>query len=189
MVLTIGHSNRPVEEFLELLQSQRVDLVVDVRRMPRSRRNPQFSCDILPQTLGKAAIGYVHFPGLGGLRRPQPDSPNSGWKNASFQGYSDYMATPEFEKALQDLLKRAAGRRAALMCAEAVPWRCHRSLIADALVVRGIAVEHIFSSARTRPHALHSWACVRDTRITYPSPETQDAQLVLGDGQIRGRSF
>jgi endonuclease III len=170
LVLTVGHSNRPLQDFLDLLKAHGVTLVADVRKMPRSRGNPQFNLDTLPQDLQGAGIGYVHLPGLGGLRRRQPDSPNTAWQNASFQGYADYMLTPEFEHSLHDLLGRARGQRTALMCAEAVPWRCHRSLIADALAVRGIAVEHILSAARTQPHHLRPWACVQGTRITYPAP-------------------
>jgi uncharacterized protein (DUF488 family) len=119
------------------------------------------------------------MPGLGGLRRRQPDSPNTGWENASFQGYADYMLTPEFHRSVQELLERAQGERAVLMCAEAVPWRCHRSLIADALVVRGVAVEHIFGASRTQRHVLRSWASVQGTRIIYPPPagiSRQDAR-------------
>lgn len=168
-VLTIGHSDRPLEEFLRLLQAHGATLVADVRKMPGSRRNPQFGRDALPESLRQSGIGYIHMPGLGGLRRRRPDSPNTGWKNASFQGYADYMLTPEFEASLQELLERASEERVALMCAEAVPWRCHRSLIADALVVRGVAVEHILSASRTQPHTLHDWARVQGTRITYPA--------------------
>lgn len=137
--------------------------------MPGSGKNPQFNQDTLSQALHKAGIEYVHLPGLGGLRRRTPNSPNTGWMNASFQGYADYMLTPEFEKSLDELIQRAIGERAALMCAEAVPWRCHRSLIADALAVRGIPVEDIFTAGRTRPHVLKSFAHVEGTRITYPS--------------------
>jgi uncharacterized protein (DUF488 family) len=174
-VLTVGHSNRPLEQFLRLLQAHGTTLVVDVRKMPGSRRNPQFGRDTFPQALQHAAIGYVHMPGLGGLRRRRSDSPNTGWNNASFQGYADYMLTPEFERSLQELLERAAEERVALMCAEAVPWRCHRSLIADALVARGVAVKHILGASRTEPHALRPWARVQGTRIIYPpSPEDDD---------------
>lgn len=169
IVLTIGHSNRPLEEFLRLLQAHGATLVVDVRKMPGSRHNPQFGRDTLPPALLQAGIGYVHMPGLGGLRRRRPDSPNTGWKNASFQGYADYMLTPEFEKSLQDLLERAGEERVAMMCAEAVPWRSHRSLIADALVVQGIAVEHVLSALRTQPHTLRPWAHVQRTQIIYPA--------------------
>ena len=169
-IWTVGHSNRPLEEFLRLLQAHGATLVVDVRKMPGSRRNPHFGRDTLPQALRQAGIGYVHMPGLGGLRRRRPDSQNTGWENASFQGYADYMLTPEFEQSLQELLERAKGERAVLMCAEAVPWRCHRSLIADALVVRGVAVEHILEASRTQPHVLRPWARVQGTRIIYPPP-------------------
>jgi uncharacterized protein (DUF488 family) len=167
-VLTIGHSNRPLKEFLHLLKAHGVTLLADVRKMPGSRTNPQFNGEALSEALRKAGIGYVHFAGLGGLRRRSPDSPNGGWRNASFQGYADYMQTPEFEKSLEDLLERSRGERPAVMCAEAVPWRCHRSLIADALVVRGIRVEDIFTATRTQPHVLKPFARVEGTRITYP---------------------
>jgi uncharacterized protein (DUF488 family) len=177
-VLTVGHSNRPLDEFLHVLRAQRVTLVIDVRKMPSSRRNAQFSRDLLPQALYEAGIGYVHLPGLGGLRRRMPGSPNAGWKNASFQGYADYMLTSEFERSLEELLKQVRGQRAALMCAEAVPWRCHRSLIADALVVRGIAVAHLLSASRARPHVLRSWAHVNGTRITYPPQEGEHGRQV-----------
>jgi len=173
-VLTIGHSNRPLDEFVRLLQSHGTTIVVDVRKMPGSRHNPQFSRATLPRALHQAGIGYIHMPGLGGLRRRRPDSPNTGWKNASFQGYADYMLTPEFQQNLEELLERAKGERVAIMCAEAVPWRCHRSLIADALVVRGVAVEHILSASRTQPHALRPWAVVQDARIIYPQPAEDD---------------
>lgn len=169
IVLTIGHSNRPVDDFLLMLRAHRVTLLVDVRKMPGSAKNPQFNHDALSRSLHEAGIGYVHIPGLGGLRRRAPNSPNTGWRNASFQAYADYMLTPEFEKSLEELIQRATGERAALMCAEAVPWRCHRSLIADALVVRGIPVEDIFTAGRTQLHVLRSFAHVEGTRITYPA--------------------
>ncbi len=136
--------------------------------MPGSKKNPQFSHDTLSQALHDAGIGYVHMPGLGGLRRRTPNSPNAGWRNPSFQGYADYMLSPEFETNLAELMRLATGQRAVLMCAEAVPWRCHRSLIGDALVVRGIPVEDIFTAGRTQPHVLRSFAHVEGTRITYP---------------------
>jgi len=173
-VLTVGHSTRSLEEFVRLLQAHGTTLVADVRKMPGSRRNPQFSRDTLPRDLHQVGIGYIHMPGLGGLRRRRPDSPNTGWKNASFQGYADYMLTPEFQQALEELLDRAKGERAALLCAEAVSWRCHRSLIADALVVRGVAVEHILGASRTQPHTLRPWAVVQDARIIYPPPVGDD---------------
>jgi uncharacterized protein (DUF488 family) len=173
-VLTIGHSNRPLEEFLGLLQKHGATLVVDVRKMPGSRRNPQFGRDTLPPALDAAGIRYIHIPGLGGLRRTRPDSPNTGWESASFRGYADYMLTPAFQQSLQELLERVGEERAVLMCAEAVPWRCHRSLIADALVARGVAVEHILGPARTQPHVLRPWARVEGPLITYP-PYREDS--------------
>jgi uncharacterized protein (DUF488 family) len=172
MILTIGHSTRPLDEFIELLRLNGVTLLVDVRTVPRSRRNPQFNQDSLPDALSAHGIGYLHMPELGGLRKARPDSPNTGWENASFRGYADYMQTPEFARAVERLIELAGRQQIALMCAEAVPWRCHRSLIADALVVRGVAVEHIISRTSRRPHALRSFARVDGTRITYP-PEEQ----------------
>ncbi len=168
-VLTIGHSTRTIESFVELLQAQGVRELVDVRTIPRSRHNPQFNQDSLPGSLRAAGIGYVHMAELGGLRRARRDSPNTGWRNASFRGYADYMQTPEFAAAIDKLLARARRRRVAIMCAEAVPWRCHRSLIADALLVRGCKVEHIMNGKTCPEHALTPWAKVRDTQITYPS--------------------
>jgi uncharacterized protein (DUF488 family) len=170
VVLTIGHSNRPLAEFLRLLQAHHVTLLVDVRKMPGSGKNPQFNQDTLSQALHEAGIEYVHIPGLGGLRRRTPDSPNTGWRNASFRAYADYMLTAEFEKSLAEFQKRSTGKQAALMCAEAVPWRCHRSLIADALIVRGVRVDDIFTAGSTQPHSLTPFAHVEGTRITYPPP-------------------
>lgn len=180
-ILTIGHSNRSWEEFLRLLQAHDVTFVADVRKMPGSRRNEHFNQAVLSQALHEVGIGYAHSPALGGLRRRQKDSPNGGWKSASFQGYADYMLTDEFKLGLEELLEQARGQRAVLMCAEAVPWRCHRSLIADALTVRGIRVEHIFTSARTQSHMLRSWAQCRGERIIYPPQPTEkgpDVHLV-----------
>ncbi|MDA8110406.1 MAG: DUF488 domain-containing protein [Betaproteobacteria bacterium] len=167
-VLTIGHSTRSLAELIELLKAQGAAGVVDVRTIPRSRTNPQFDRDALSRDLEAAGIGYRHAPGLGGLRRARPDSPNMGWHNASFRGFADYMQTPEFADALRVLIEDSQKERLALMCAEAVPWRCHRSLIADALAVRGIAVEHIVGKGRTQPHALTPWAAVEGTTIVYP---------------------
>jgi hypothetical protein len=169
LVLTIGHSTRTVEALIELLQAQGVTDLVDVRTIPRSRHNPQFNQDALAKALRRAGIGYTLLEALGGLRKARPDSPNAGWRNASFRGYADYMQTPEFEAGLQALIELAAGRRVAIMCAEAVPWRCHRSLIADALTVRGIPVAHIIDAGHTRPHSLTPFARVHGVQITYPA--------------------
>ncbi len=167
-VYTIGHSTRPVDDFVALLRAHGVSRVIDVRTVPRSRTNPQFNRDSLPQALQEAGIGYEHVPALGGLRRPTGDPANTGWRNASFRGYADYMQTREFRAAVRGLVARARTERLALMCAEAVPWRCHRSLIADALVVRGIPVTEIIGPRSSRPHTLTAWAKVDGTRITYP---------------------
>jgi uncharacterized protein (DUF488 family) len=169
VVLTIGHSTRTIDEFIRLLQAHRAKCVVDVRTVPRSRHNPQFSKDSLPGSLKNAGVGYVHVPGLGGLRHAKRDSPNVGWRNASFRGYADYMQTPEFEQSLEELIRLAKQERIAIMCAEAVPWRCHRSLIADALLVRGIRTEDIMSPTRRRVHVLTPFAKVRGNMVTYPA--------------------
>jgi uncharacterized protein (DUF488 family) len=169
IVLTIGHSTRTLKEFIGLLRTHGVTCVVDVRTVPRSRHNPQFNQTSLPASLKKAGLGYVQLPGLGGLRHEKRDSINMGWRNTSFRGYADYMQTPEFEQSLDELILLAKQDRIALMCAEAVPWRCHRSLIADALLVRGIRTEDILSPTRRQVHALTSFAKVRSTKITYPA--------------------
>lgn len=168
VVLTVGHSTRSLEKLIELLKVHEITAVLDVRTIPRSRTNPQFNQETLPHVLKAAGIGYQHMPGLGGLRHARPDSPNMGWHNASFRGFADYMQTAEFAVHLQALIERANENRVVLMCAEAVPWRCHRSLIADALSAHGIAVEHIIGRARAQPHMLTPWASVRGTAIVYP---------------------
>ncbi len=175
-ILTIGHSTRTLEAFINLLQEHAVNKIVDIRTIPRSRRNPQFNRDTLPETLTPASIGYLHMQGLGGLRHPNRDSPNTGWRNASFRGFADYMQTQEFQENLKALIELASHKRVALMCAEALPWRCHRSLIADALTLRGIPVEHIMSRTRTLSHTLTPWAQVKGTSITYPPSLNSDAK-------------
>jgi uncharacterized protein (DUF488 family) len=153
--------------FVDLLQTYGIRLVVDVRTVPRSRRNPQFHCDTLGEALCRHGISYQQMKTLGGLRRARADSPNSGWKNLSFRGFADYMQTPEFAVAMQQLIEAAHDTPAAIMCAEALPWRCHRFLIADALTIRGITVRHILSSTSTKVHALNPMARLEGTRITY----------------------
>lgn len=167
-VMTIGHSTRTIEEFIGLLQANSVSRIVDVRTVPRSRHNPQFNKDSLPDSLAKAGLSYVHLPGLGGLRHASPDSINMAWRNTSFRGYADYMQTPEFEESLEELIVLANHDRLALMCAEAVPWRCHRSLIGDALLARGIEVQDIMSPTRAPAHTLTSFAEVHGKKVTYP---------------------
>jgi uncharacterized protein (DUF488 family) len=169
VVLTVGHSTRTLAEFIRLLQLHAVTCVVDVRTVPRSRHNPQFNEDSLSAALKQAGLNYVRIPGLGGLRHAKRDSQiNLGWRNASFRGFADYMQTPEFEQSLKQLIRLTRQDRIALMCAEAVPWRCHRSLIADALLVRGIRTEDIMSPTRRQIHALTPFARVRGTTVTYP---------------------
>ena len=169
-VFTIGHSTRELADFIHLLQAHGVTQIADVRSVPRSRHNPQFNQDTLPDALQTAGIGYIHLPGLGGLRHAHADSPNLAWRNASFRGYADYMQTDAFAENLELLIGLAKQGHIALMCAEAVPWRCHRSLIADALTVRGIPVEDIMSATHRQPHTLTPWARVDGSRITYPAP-------------------
>ena len=154
-----------------MLRAFGVKRVVDVRTIPRSRTNPQFNREVLTQSLAEAGIGYTHIAELGGLRHARRDSLNTGWRNASFRGYADYMQTLEFEAAIQALIEAAKREQVTIMCAEAVPWRCHRSLIGDALKVRGIAVEDIMSVTRTQPHELTSFAKVKGTQVTYPAAD------------------
>jgi uncharacterized protein (DUF488 family) len=167
-VLTIGHSTRPIGDFISLLVAHRVTQLVDVRTVPRSRHNPQFNADVLAESLESAGIGYVHAPGLGGFRPTSTDSPNGGWRNLSFRGYADYMQGTDFAVNLQTLIELASRDRVAIMCAEAVPWRCHRSLIADALLVHGVATCEIVSPKRLQAHRLTPFAKVRGVAISYP---------------------
>ncbi len=170
-VYTIGHSTHSIEEFIDMLTAHGIEQVVDVRTIPKSRHNPQFNTDALAESLKSSGIEYVHMPALGGLRRAKKDSPNQGWENASFRGFADYMQTAEFEEGLLKLIELAGKRKTAIMCAEAVPWRCHRSLIADALFVRGIAVMDIMSRTSVKPHTVTPWAEVTGTTITYPKSQ------------------
>ncbi len=167
-VRTIGHSTRSAEELVEMLEAHGVTFVVDVRTVPRSRRNPQFNKDVLPERLAEEGIDYRHEPRLGGLRKPSKNSINSAWRNASFRGYADYMQTDDFAEAIADLVELAKEQPIAVMCAESVPWRCHRSLIADALTARGIETRHIMSAKRADAHRVTPFARVEGTTITYP---------------------
>jgi len=178
VVYTIGHSTRPIADFVSLLQAHAVARVIDVRKIPQSRRHPQFGKEQLAAALARAEIDYRHLPELGGLRRPRRDSINTAWQNDSFRGYADYMQTPEFAAAIDDCLKLAAERPSAVMCAEAVPWRCHRRLIADALVARGVEVMDIIDANRPTPHQLSPWARVDGVRVSYPGPGTGSTPLV-----------
>lgn len=165
-IYTIGHSTRSFDELAALLGEHGVTRLADVRRYPGSRRWPHFSRESLERTLPGHGIEYVHFDALGGRRRPRRDSPNGAWQNEQFRGYADHMATPEFREAVDRLLD--ASRPTAVMCAEAVPWRCHRNLLADELVRRGIAVIHILGPGKSQPHALHAMARIEGDRIVYP---------------------
>lgn len=172
LIFTIGHSTMPLVKFVSLLKENSIELLADIRTIPRSRHNPQFNMDTLPGGLAGKEIEYRHLGALGGLRHTRPDSINTAWVNASFRGFADYMQTREFEKGLKELTKLARSRRTAIMCAEAVPWRCHRSLIADALTARGWHVEHITGTGRPHPHRLTSFARIEGGKVTYPQQET-----------------
>jgi uncharacterized protein (DUF488 family) len=174
-IWTIGHSTRATEQFIALLRFQQIELLLDVRRYPGSRMHPQFNSGPLAELLAQARIAYRSVPELGGRRAPRPDSRNTAWRNASFRGYADYMDTPEFNAALDRLVSGAATSRTAIMCAEAVWWQCHRSLIADALKARGIEVLHILDGPKVAEHPYTAAARVVDGRLEYGStPRTPD---------------
>ena len=171
-IFTIGHSTRPIGEFLDLLRAHGIRQLLDIRTIPKSRRNPQFNTESLAESLHAAGIGYVHMKDLGGLRHAARDSINLAWRNASFRGYADYMQTPAFAEALDRAIHLAEETSpTVLMCAEAVPWRCHRSLVADALLVRGMRVLEIISAAEPKEHKLTPFARVRGMHITYPADQ------------------
>jgi uncharacterized protein (DUF488 family) len=167
-VFTAGHSTRALDELTGLVRAHGVELICDVRKIPRSRRHPHFDAATLPRTLAEAGLGYVHLPGLGGLRRERADSINRAWRNPSFRAYADYMQTPEFAAELDRLLDLGRARRVAIMCAEAYWMRCHRSLIADALVARDEPVLHIVTPDRAEPHRLRDFARVSAGKVSYP---------------------
>ena len=170
---TIGHSTRTFEELVALLRAHGIDTLVDVRTVPRSRRHPHFTKDALAASLPEAAIAYVHMPGLGGLRKAQPGSPNTGWRTDAFRGYADYMQTEEFARHLDALTALAKNARLSVMCAEAEPWRCHRNLLADALVVRDIQVRHIVGHGAVARHILTPWVQREGIRLTYPPAQRE----------------
>jgi uncharacterized protein (DUF488 family) len=196
VIYTIGHSTHSLDDFIALLNAHAVTRLADVRSVPRSRRHPHFSADALAESLAAVDVTYHHFPALGGLRKPQRDSPNMAWRHEGFRGYADYMRTPAFDRALEELMAWAredAGPerpglrdvrrgdlsgppRVVIMCAEAVWWRCHRQLIADALVARGVEVRHVTSHAAPAAHELTDFAHVVDGRVQYPG-------LIDGQGQ------
>jgi uncharacterized protein (DUF488 family) len=180
-IFTIGHSTRTIEEFVKLLKTYSVSLIIDVRTVPLSRHNPQFNRETLSNTIKAQGIKYIHMPGIGGLRRPKHDSINLAWRNRSFRGYADFMQTQEFIDNLLKIIALARENCLALMCAEALPWRCHRSLISDALVVRRFEVEHIISATSCLNHELNEIAQVKGTQITYPLFRKETPQRTLGD--------
>jgi uncharacterized protein (DUF488 family) len=171
-IFTVGHSTLPLERFIGVLHAYGVERLADIRSIPRSRRNPQFNADALPAPLAGEGVEYRPMPELGGLRHARKDSPNRGWRNESFRGYADYMQTPAFADAVEVLVRLGREKRTAIMCAEAVPWRCHRSLVADALLVRDVAVIEILSETDWRPHKMTGFAVVDGLSVTYP-PEQQ----------------
>jgi uncharacterized protein (DUF488 family) len=172
-IWTIGHSTRPVDVLAALARAHGVTVIADVRTIPRSRHNPQWNREALPGALAAHGLGYVHLPGLGGLRHPRRESVNTGLRNAGFRGYADYMQTADFDRHLKALVEMARDARMAVMCAEAVPWRCHRSLVGDALLAWGVDVIDIIGETSVRPHALTPWARVEGTRVTYPGEDEE----------------
>ncbi len=181
-IFTIGHSTRTWGEFLELLREHEIERLVDVRRFPGSRRHPHFAQEALSGALAEAGIGYSHEPDLGGFRKPRPESPNTAWRSAGFQAYADHMDSPEFREALSRVIGLASERTVTIMCAEAMPWRCHRQLISDALVARGYEVIHVLGSGKSEGHSLNANARVlRDLRLVYPESAAEQPDL-FSDG-------
>jgi len=168
VIYTIGHSTRTAEAFLELLAAHGIQQLADVRTIPGSARHPHFAGDALASFLGARGVTYRHFPGLGGLRKPRPDSVNTAWQNEAFRGYADYMDSDPFRAAIDQLERFAASAPTAIMCAEAVWWQCHRRLLADALLVRGVQVRHILTAREAKPHELSEFARQVDGGVTYP---------------------
>lgn len=167
-IYTIGHSTRPIEEFIAILQAFKIETIIDVRTIAASRHNPQYNEEELRRSVNENGIEYSRLKGLGGLRHSAKDSINTAWQNASFRGFADYMQTPQFAESLEQLIKIAEKKQTAIMCAEALPWRCHRSLIGDALLVRNITVIDILSERSFRPHFMTSFAKIDGLKVTYP---------------------
>ncbi len=183
VVLTVGHGVRPIEDFVDLLRAAGVRRLVDVRTAPGSRRNPQFGRDALERALGAAGIDYVWRRELGGFRRPAPDSPNVAIQTKAFRGYADHMATQEFRDALRWLIETSRGTPTAIMCAESLWWRCHRRMIADALVVEGCGVVHLVPGGRREPHRLHPNLRIAQGRLVYDVIEGQ-VPLPIPQGSV-----
>lgn len=181
MIYTIGHSTHPIDEFIRILDAFEITQVIDVRTIPRSRHNPQFNEKELGDSLRDHGIEYARLEGLGGLRHAIKNSENTAWQNESFRGFADYMQTPDFSRSVEKLIELAGEKRSVIMCAEAVPWRCHRSLIGDALLIRNIGVEDIFDDKHSKPHLLTPWAKVDGNRITYPGPTRSSSDTAPDD--------
>lgn len=179
LIWTLGHSTRPIEAFLALLKAHAIQQIVDVRAFPYSRRNPQFHTTALTVTLHEAGLAYQHLPLLGGRRKSRPDSINQGWRNSSFRGFADYMQTDPFQQGLSELITWADNERTAIMCAEAVPWRCHRSLIADALVTLGWDVRHIMTLTKADRHRLTPFATIENGTLLYPHPASESGSSLF----------
>jgi len=169
VIHTIGHSTRPIDEFIAMLKAHGITRLIDIRTIPRSRQNPQYNDDALERELHASGIGYAHMKALGGLRHPRKDSVNTGWRNESFRGYADYMQTDAFASAVEALIVASANERVAIMCAEAVPWRCHRSLVADSLTAHGYPTQHIISHTKSYGHTMTPFARIHGTSIIYPA--------------------
>ena len=180
-IFTIGHSTRSIKEFIEILKKYDITYVIDIRKIPKSRTNPQFDIETLQNSLNDVNIKYEHSEGLGGLRRTTKKSINLGWRNQSFRGYADYIQTKDFDASLEKLIELANKEKIVLMCAESLPWRCHRTLIADALTIRNINVEHIFTDTSAKKHKITPWAKIDGLKITYP---VQKLELVNPDNII-----
>ena len=172
-IWTIGHSTRPIDEFLSVLDAQRIEAIADVRRFPGSRKHPHYGREALESTLLRQGIAYLWLPELGGRRQPLPRSPNTAWRNAAFRGYADHMASDEFARGMDKLLTLACRLRTAILCAEAVWWRCHRALISDALCARGVEVVHITDAKHTVPHPMTAPARLIDGRLSYAATVEQ----------------
>jgi len=176
-VYTIGHSTRGADELSALLREHEIKLLADIRRYPGSKRYPHFASEAMAQWLPEHGIGYIHMPELGGRRKPLPDSRNTAWRNEQFRAYADYMATDEFRAAIDKLLALAERQRVTIMCAEAVPWRCHRNLVADDLTRRGIDVMHIIGAGKAKVHTLNPHAQIEGKHLVYPAAEQQKLRL------------
>lgn len=174
-IYTIGHSTRSISDFIQILDTFGIELVADIRTVPKSRHNPQYGQDALQKSLEAHKKSYIQLEGLGGLRKTLPDSVNTAWRNLSFRGYADYMQTTQFSKSIDKLIEIAAKKCVVIMCAEAVPWRCHRSLVGDALLVRGCAVEDIMSEKTSKQHKMTSFAHVVGQTITYPASQYESS--------------